>query len=197
MSKHRKIYKEHFGPIPMDEDGRTYEIHHIDGNHSNNDPSNLIAVSLREHYTIHFSQGDYGACYLIASKMRFPPDELSDLLSICAKLRVEKGTHNFLGGEVGRRANQNQLTNGTHKFLESGFQREVALKRSREGTHPFLTREDGSSISKDRVLNNTHNFLGENSPTQVRWECPYCGKVGKGKSNYNRHHGDNCKRKTQ
>ena len=32
---HRKIYQEKFGPIPKDEKGRSYEIHHIDGNHKN------------------------------------------------------------------------------------------------------------------------------------------------------------------
>ena len=41
---YRKIYEENFGPIPKEPNGRSYEIHHIDGNHSNNDPSNLIAV---------------------------------------------------------------------------------------------------------------------------------------------------------
>ena len=36
--KYRKIYEQHHGPIPIDESGRTYDIHHIDGNHFNNDP---------------------------------------------------------------------------------------------------------------------------------------------------------------
>ena len=48
----RKIYIKHFGNIPKDGDGRSYEIHHIDGNHSNNDPSNLRAVTIKEHYEI-------------------------------------------------------------------------------------------------------------------------------------------------
>jgi len=26
---YRKIYEQHYGPIPVDSDGRTYEIHHI------------------------------------------------------------------------------------------------------------------------------------------------------------------------
>lgn len=45
-NKYRKIYVNHFGPIPKDITGRSYEIHHIDGNHLNNDPNNLKAVSI-------------------------------------------------------------------------------------------------------------------------------------------------------
>gem|GEM_PF-5083375 len=35
-----------------------YHIHHHDGNHDNNDPANLICVSLDEHIKIHESAGD-------------------------------------------------------------------------------------------------------------------------------------------
>jgi len=28
-TNYRKIYEDHNGPIPVDEDGRTYEIHHL------------------------------------------------------------------------------------------------------------------------------------------------------------------------
>jgi hypothetical protein len=57
-TNHRKIYENHIGKIPIDETGRTYEIHHIDGNHSNNDPINLEAITIQEHYDIHFEQMD-------------------------------------------------------------------------------------------------------------------------------------------
>jgi hypothetical protein len=35
-----------------------YHIHHIDGNHNNNDINNLMCVSPEEHHNIHLSQGD-------------------------------------------------------------------------------------------------------------------------------------------
>lgn len=44
---YRKIYENHSGSIP-----KGYEIHHIDGNHSNNIPSNLMAVTAEEHYNL-------------------------------------------------------------------------------------------------------------------------------------------------
>ena len=44
----RLIYQKHIGKIP-----KGYEIHHIDGDKFNDDPSNLIALSHEEHVAIH------------------------------------------------------------------------------------------------------------------------------------------------
>ena len=49
---HREIYIENFGPIPEDN-----VIHHIDGNPSNNDPTNLQAIHINDHRrTMHKSR---------------------------------------------------------------------------------------------------------------------------------------------
>lgn len=56
MNNYRKIWEDNFGPIPKDENGRSYEIHHKDGNTENNDLSNLMCVSIKEHYDIHYKQ---------------------------------------------------------------------------------------------------------------------------------------------
>ena len=59
-TNYRKIYERHYGPIPKDSDGRTYEIHHVDGNHSNNKIENLRLASRshnvlnNNHKNIHF-----------------------------------------------------------------------------------------------------------------------------------------------
>ena len=55
-SDYRKIFMKTYGSIPKDKDGRSYEIHHIDGNNSNNSPENLKAVSIEEHYYIHLDR---------------------------------------------------------------------------------------------------------------------------------------------
>lgn len=47
-SLHRVIYEEHFGPIPQG-----WIIHHKDGDITNNDPSNLQAMTRSEHNRIH------------------------------------------------------------------------------------------------------------------------------------------------
>ena len=78
-TNYRKIWENHYGKIPKDEDGRPYEIHHKDGNRNNNDIENLICISIKEHYDIHYQQGDYGACVMIAKRMNLSPNYLSEI----------------------------------------------------------------------------------------------------------------------
>lgn len=94
---YRKIYIKNYGPIPKEPDGRSYEIHHIDGNHANNDPFNLKALTIQEHYDIHYKQGDYGACWLIAKhKLNLPFSEFSNLCRLKSLKQIKDGTHPFL-----------------------------------------------------------------------------------------------------
>ena len=79
---YRKIYEAHYGPIPTQKDGKTYEVHHLDGNHSNNTPTNLTAITIQEHFDIHFAQGDYDACTLIIKRLDWPPHTRLDLQRI-------------------------------------------------------------------------------------------------------------------
>jgi hypothetical protein len=46
---YRKLWESYYGPIPKDNVGRTFDIHHIDGNRKNNKIENLICVSLEDH----------------------------------------------------------------------------------------------------------------------------------------------------
>lgn len=43
MSIYRRLYEQAHGPIPKDKQGRSYEIHHIDGNRKNNPVYKYIA----------------------------------------------------------------------------------------------------------------------------------------------------------
>jgi hypothetical protein len=203
---YRKIYESHYGKIPVDDDGRTYEIHHIDGDRSNNDPSNLKAVSIQEHYDIHLSQNDFGACLLISRAMKVSPSEKSELARKHVRRQVENGTHNLLGGEISRRMNAERLEEGTHKFLDEEWQKEKAKVQIENGTHNFcggdIQRQRiengthnflGNDYARQQLKNGTHNFLGPDSPSQFTWHCEHCHKTGRGKGNYTRCHGDNCK----
>ena len=78
-TNYRKIWEETYGPIPKDLDGRPYEIHHIDGNHNNNEISNLKCLSIKEHYNIHYANNDFGACVMIAKRMGLPKDYVSNI----------------------------------------------------------------------------------------------------------------------
>jgi hypothetical protein len=107
---YRKIYEQHYGPIPYDQDGRRYEIHHKDGNHNHNDPSNLVAVTIQEHYDIHYAQQDWAACLMIARRMSLTPVELSNLARLNTTRKNQRelaaGTHNFLGGSIQKKMEQ-------------------------------------------------------------------------------------------
>jgi hypothetical protein len=152
-NKYRKIYENHIGSIPKEANGRTYEIHHIDGNHSNNDPSNLQAVTIQEHYDIHYTQGDFGACALIGDKMKLSPDEISNMLRLHSQQMIANKTHPFIGGEIQRKRARERVKNGTHHFLDSMWHTTQNLKRVKDGTHPFI---------------------GKNNPNNVRCSCIWC-----------------------
>lgn len=190
MTTYRKIYEDHYGFIPVDKNGRTYEIHHIDGDHENNNISNLIAVTIEEHYEIHKQLGDWGACLLISKRMDKCPEELAILA---------------------KKFNEERLENGTHNFLKPGFSAKVQEERVRNRTHPFLKREDGSSVggdtNKKRISNGTYTppmttdqakeivkkqLENGTHSSQSKWTCEVCGKNGRGSGNYTMYHGTNC-----
>jgi len=176
MTIYRKIWKENFGTIPKDEFGRSYEIHHIDGNRNNNNITNLKCVSIQEHYDIHFSQGDYGACAKIAQRMKMPLEILSELASKHNTARVKNKTNPFLGPEI----NRIRIENGTHHLVGGKLQRKQVL----EGTHNFVKNNPAEKQLREG-----------NHPSQVEWHCQYCNKIGKNLGSYARFHGDKCKKK--
>lgn len=188
----RKLWIKHNGPIPKDWEGRTYEIHHVDGNRKNDVIENFRCVSIREHYDIHWFQGDWGACALLATKLKMSVVEISSLRSIAAREKVENGTHHWLGGENSKK----RVKNGTHNFLTLSKERSINgthnfqgpktnEKRIQDGKHNFLDSESQSRNAKKRIENGTHHFL------QIH-KCPYCGKIGKGPTMF-RNHFDRCK----
>jgi hypothetical protein len=219
LRNHRKVYENYHGPIPIDSDGRTYEIHHIDGNHDNNDPNNLRAVTIQEHYNIHYAQRDWGACQAIALRMQVPPEVKSKLASASAKARVTTGTHNFQGDrnpsrrkvregthnlQGDRNPSHRRIADGTHNFLTDN----PALKLYEKGIHPFQDKERARERALKRVADGTNPLVGGHvqraaayaalaagtHPSQVVRTCPHCGKVGRG-PNMKRYHMDNCKRR--
>jgi hypothetical protein len=182
-TNYRKIYEQHYGPIPKDNEGRSYEIHHIDGNHNNNDINNLKLVTIQEHYDIHYAQGDWAACLIMSKRMRLSPDIVSKIASLSNQKRVQENNHNFVGGDIQREHNNRRVKNGTHHFVG---ETNPAIIRVKEKTHHLLKRPDGSSICSDNVKNGKH-------ATQQKWTCPHCGLQGKNASAGKRWHFDNCK----
>lgn len=85
---YRKIYERHHGVIPKDDQGRTYEIHHIDGNDTNNLPENLVALSINDHYELHYQQKDWVACLAMSHRMKLSPEEKSNIARKAMKVRM-------------------------------------------------------------------------------------------------------------
>lgn len=165
-NNYRKIYENHYGPIPKDSNGRSYDIHHIDSNRKNNNPSNLKSVSIQEHYDIHYAQEEWTACILIALRLDLTPKEISDLAREFNHRRVKNGTHPFVGGEIQRRTHREKLLDGTHHMLQENNQ---SRQRVNNNTHNLLKRPDGTSTTSDRVIAGTHNWLGpENNLKNIK-----------------------------
>jgi hypothetical protein len=216
---YRKIYESYHGPIPYDETGRRYEIHHIDGNHNNNNISNLKLVTIQEHYEIHKAQGDWAACLIMSERMKISPEEKTILARAVQKRKVNAGTHHFLGGEISRKTQAKRVAEGTHNLLGGEVQgktsrRRVAdgthnllgpeqnLKRIADGTHNLLKRADGSSQSSDRVKDGTHPWLNGKATQKQLKDGTHASKIKVGclgcqqildKANYSRYHGVKCR----
>lgn len=189
MKQYRKIWEEIFGPIPKDENNRSYEIHHIDGNRSNNLISNLKLVSIQEHYDIHAAQQDWGACNKILKRMNLSPEKFSKLCSENAKRqnkkRVEERSHNFLGSEHAKITQRKKVSDGSHHFLGGKLQSEINKKRIENKTHHFLGGKIQSELMLKRIANGSH-------PSQIKKTCEYCNKTI-GSNVYARFHGNKCK----
>jgi hypothetical protein len=164
---YQKVYKYHYGEVPIDEQGRKYDIHHLDGNHKNNDPSNLKAVSIQEHYDIHYSQGDWAACHRISGRMNLSPEEISFLAKKRNEMLVKEGRHNWQGdGSIQRELNRKRIEDGTHNFLGG----ENIRKRYEEGNPPWGSPEEVSKRTQKQISEGKH-------PWQMKFPCPTCGRM--------------------
>lgn len=202
---YRKIYQSHVGPIPRDELGRSYEIHHIDGNRQNNSLENLKCVSLQEHFDIHFSQGDWGACHRIGAKLKLTFEELSNISKKCQHERISNGTHHLLGGSIQRRASQQAVQEGRHPFQGD---RNPNKRRVAAGTHQWQDKEKASQRARKRIQEKNHPFVSGDlqrktvgqmiadgtHPSQTIRTCDKCGKTGKGPVML-KYHFERCKPK--
>lgn len=176
MNQYRKIWINHYGEIPKDENGLTYEIHHIDGNRKNNDISNLVAVSLKEHYLIHYNQKDYYAAFMISRKMKLSDVELSELK---IRLKMPKSKRH--------KENMSKAKKGKI-FLDS---HKCNLKKKKEQlTCNNCGLIGGANSIKRFHMNNCGKYY-----EMKKEKCPHCGKEST-KNALVRWHYDNCKLKT-
>jgi hypothetical protein len=179
---HRKVYEFYCGKIPPH-----HEIHHRDGIHSNNCIENLQCVTTQEHYDIHYAQGDYGACKLIAMKLQNPPQTVSELLRLSNRQRIEAGTHNFLDKKASKERAQRRVKEGKCCLVGGAIQRRTAQKKLHDGTHNLLGGKQQREVALKLMKEGKQN-------TQKIHVCPYCDKTGIGPVMF-RHHFEKCSKK--
>ncbi len=163
--RYRRIYQRHFGPIP-----EGYEIHHRDGDFSNNQPSNLQALSVEDHYKVHRNQGDWGACWAISRRMKMSREEIAEIASRRTQQQIENGTHPFLNGK-------NEAKIGGHWF--------------NNGIVEVQDRECPEGFVEGRLIRGKHQKKHVYSESQML-TCEHCGKTGLGPT-MRRWHGDRCR----
>jgi hypothetical protein len=210
-AKYRKIWEKANGPIPTDDSGRTYEIHHIDGIKTNDSIDNLQLLTIQEHYDIHYASKDYGSCWAISLRMEISPNDRAELL----KLVVEKRRGVLRPDMIGdKNPMRNPLTVAKIKKILTGKKRSIeqrknysdSAKKQRlikiecEFCRKLVPSSNYARWHGIRCLKNPHNptttsrhtnFTFAN-PSLIKIKCEHCGKTI-GKCNYARWHGANCK----
>ena len=182
-TKHyRKIYENHHGVIPRDETGKSYHIHHKDGERANNSPDNLVALSIQEHYDVHYNQYDWAACHRLGKLLNKSASEISSLSSEAQQSRISDGTHHFLSKnrkdcDLTVYKWQNIITNEvieatcqqmSSKFTESRIQFTPIIRGERETAGNWRLYSDVPYVNRKLLMS------GEKNPaynhTIYKWE---------------------------
>ena len=218
-SKYRRVWEREVGPIPIDSNGRTYDIHHIDGNSTNDNLNNLKCVSLQEHYEIHLSQGDYQACQAILIRLAVSANEQTEIARLSGLQRRGISRPDMIG-DLNPMRNPNYAKNlslVTKGFPKSDKGRDAIGNAQRYRiSQKILCMHCGRLINplsynqwhgnkcvknpnliseiKDIILKKKNNNFSKNNPSNIKKICEYCN-ISAGAGNYKRWHGDNCKRK--
>lgn len=171
LKQHQRVWVKHHGAIPRDEAGRSYEIHHRNGDHDDNRIENLQCVTIAEHFQIHFDQGDLCAAAAVLTRMGADPDKLKALNSAAGKIA---GKNSFLAKsgwhdpDVKRRGGENTsglrwYTNGTVNTRSAVHPGEGwVLGRPNVGKFGFkLGRKIGTFWNKDGVNKRAHECPGD------------------------------------
>lgn len=201
---YRKLWTQNFGPIPFDENGVRYEIHHIDGNRSHDVLTNFACISIKEHFQIHHDQGDWAAAARILQKIKniellkeigFTPSTFAQYmaknnLGVYSKESKEKSIQTRRKLQTGYCHNKNDMSAGGKKGGPIGGKLAVATHK-RNGTGIY-SKDHQSKAGKagGRIVGKMQK--GISKPLVI---CPHCGKTGGGQALMNRWHFGNCSQK--
>lgn len=161
----RRIWRKHNGPVPVDENGVTFDIHHRDGDWHNNDPANLQALSVLDHYRVHFVQGDWAAAWYISKRLTLSVDDYEE---IRAKIS------NALKGRVMSpewRARISKALTGRKTdpdVVEKRRQASIGRKHPPEFGQKITARQLGTKASLEARRNMSLAHLGRKASRETR-----------------------------
>jgi hypothetical protein len=177
---YRWVWEKNFGPIPKDENGVSYQIHHIDGNRANNDLSNLMCISLEEHIEIHKKQKDWAS------------------VAFLEQMKGRKATGWKHSDETKKKLSE-LLKKGVTGMKGKTHSDDTKRKMSDAKIGIVFSEEHKQKLSESKKKNPTSYWKGKSRKGMVVnhpiLTCPHCGKVGKGESAMNKWHFDNCKKR--
>jgi hypothetical protein len=201
---YRKLWERYNGPIPRDDRGRSFEIHHIDGNRQNNSIDNLICLSIEEHYKLHIEQKDYFAAGLIANRLNLSEEEFRKLNE------NKKGRPSPLKGR--KRPNISKAMRGRPSPYKGLKRPEISeAKKGKKQPNISLSKLGDKNPAKRPEVRAkiSATLTGRKIPKEVlekrsltvkgrpkkQIKCSHCSKVG-GSNLMKRWHFENCKHKT-
>lgn len=188
---HRKIWEEANGPIPKDVFGRSYHIHHLDGDIENNDISNLLCLSAKDHYLLHKSKGDFGAAFMLLNEhLNISPEERSEIIS---KSNVErwKSYSDDKRKEIINKNRNSNISTWSSKELRANLSSK-AKERIKNRTEAQIKQESENKSRSIKNAWNTDSFKAQRAHMSTKVVCPHCGKEGQ-KAAMSRYHFDRCK----
>lgn len=150
---YRKIWESVNGPIPKDERGVTYDIHHIDGNRKNNNIINLICVSVEEHYQIHLKQFLETKSHKERASLNFLASRLGKKFDDLTGFIVSEETKNKISEKLKGTKRPQEFCDAIKKHFTGYKWSEEAIESRRQGMlkhYENMTDED--KIKRSEML---------------------------------------------
>lgn len=186
--KTRAVWEAAYGPIPRDEQGRSYEIHHIDRNPGNDSLTNLECLSIQEHYNVHLQAGEYLAANLIAQRMDG---------SVTTGWTHSEETRKKIGKNSGAARKGKQLSEEHRKAIQQGLNSSQVFKeslKSKERCEKISKSLKGRTLTEDhrQALSRAQKERFANSPGPRQGIIPSeetrkkISEAGKGRTPWNK-----------
>jgi hypothetical protein len=194
MADYRKIWSDYYGPIPVDENGVTYDIHHIDGDRNNNNIFNLIALPLKEHYQIHYDKGEYCAAHLISQRLNMTPEERAHINKKISEFKTGKPLSEYHKSRMKKPKTEETKMRMRKPKSEEHKNKIKEASIGKVYSHiecPHCGIKTASNNAKKYHFDKCPKYAGDIRPV---YTCPHCLKKGKG-SAMKQWHFDRCRYK--